>query len=113
MLNERTPVARFESQRNERNVCEEQSLWFGGRYNRQPTLAIRIAAIPLAGDSAITIARFRPSKVGGQSVGSMQDKRSDPDALFPLAAQCEIPPHVAQYLHGPNWGLFLYQRVPQ
>ena len=31
---------------------------FGGRYDRQRTLAIRIAAITLAGDSLITIARF-------------------------------------------------------
>ena len=34
----------------------------GGRYDRQRTLAIRIAAITLASDSAITIARFRSSK---------------------------------------------------
>ena len=33
---------------------------FKGRYDRQRTLAIRIAAITV--DSAITIARFRPSK---------------------------------------------------
>ena len=32
-------------------------------YELQRTLAIRIAAITLASDSAITIARFRPSKV--------------------------------------------------
>ena len=35
---------------------------FGGRDDRQRTPAIRIAAITLASDSAITIARFRPSK---------------------------------------------------
>ena len=34
-----------------------------GRYDRQRMLVIRIAAITLAGDSAITLARFRPSKV--------------------------------------------------
>ena len=33
-----------------------------GRYDRQRTLVIRIAAITLASDSAITIARFRPFK---------------------------------------------------
>ena len=33
------------------------------RYHRQQTLTIRIAAITLASDSAITIARFRPSKL--------------------------------------------------
>ena len=33
---------------------------FRGRYDRQRTLAIRIAAITLASASAITIARFRP-----------------------------------------------------
>ena len=38
------------------------SLFWGGRYDRQRTLAIRIAAVTLASDSAITIARFRPSK---------------------------------------------------
>ena len=37
-------------------------LCFGGRYELQRTLAIRIAAITLASDSAITLARFRPSK---------------------------------------------------
>ena len=35
----------------------------GGRYGRQRPLAIRIAMITLACDSAITIARFLPSKV--------------------------------------------------
>ena len=35
-------------------------LW--GGYDRQRTLAIRIAAITLASDSARTTARFRPSK---------------------------------------------------
>ena len=34
---------------------------FGGRCDRQRTLVIRIAAITLVSDSAITIARFRPS----------------------------------------------------
>ena len=37
---------------------------FRGRYDRQRTLAIRIAAITLASDSAIAIPRFRPSKTG-------------------------------------------------
>ena len=36
---------------------------FRGRYDCQRTLVIRIAAITLASDSAITIARFRPSKL--------------------------------------------------
>ena len=35
---------------------------FRGRYDRQRTLVIRIAAITLASDSAITLARFHPSK---------------------------------------------------
>ena len=64
MLNEWTPIARFESQHNERKVGEDSFLCFGGRYGRHRTLAIRIAAITLASDSAITIARFRPSKFG-------------------------------------------------
>ena len=37
-------------------------MFFRGRYDRQPTLAIPIAAITLASDSAITLARFRPSR---------------------------------------------------
>ena len=40
-----------------------------GRYDHQRTLVIRIAAITLASDSAITIARFRPSKFGRFSGG--------------------------------------------
>ena len=36
---------------------------FRGRYDRQRTLVIRIAAITLGSDSAIILARFRPSKV--------------------------------------------------
>ena len=38
------------------------SVFFRERYDRQWTLAIRIAAITLASDSATTLARFRPSK---------------------------------------------------
>ena len=41
-----------------------------GRYDRQRMLAIRIAAITLASDSAITIARFRPSKIVAQHYGT-------------------------------------------
>ena len=37
---------------------------FREAYDRQRTLVIRIAAITLASDSAITLARFRPSKHG-------------------------------------------------
>ena len=44
---------------------------FWGRYDCQRTLAIRIAAITLASDSAITLARFRPSKMERESVTSM------------------------------------------
>ena len=62
VLHQWTPIARFESQRNERRAYEDQILCFGGRYELQRTLAIRIAAITLASDSAITIARFGPSK---------------------------------------------------
>ena len=63
ILHQRTPIARFESQRNERRVYEDQILcFFGGRYDHQRTLVIRIAAISLASDSSTTIARFRSSK---------------------------------------------------
>ena len=41
---------------------------FRGRYDRQRTLVIRIAAITLASDSAITLARFRPSKLQSLAV---------------------------------------------
>ena len=43
---------------------------FGGRYDRQRTLAIRIAAITLASDSVIAFARFRPSKLSSLSTFS-------------------------------------------
>ena len=39
-----------------------KSCVFRGRYNRQPMLLIQIAATTLASDSAMTIARFHPSK---------------------------------------------------
>ena len=48
VLHQWTPIARFESQRNERRPYEDQILCFRGRYERQRTLAIRIAAITLA-----------------------------------------------------------------
>ena len=41
---------------------------FRGRYDRQRTLVIRIAAITLASDSAITLERFRPSKLSSDSL---------------------------------------------
>ena len=53
--------ARSESQHSERRVYEDSFLCFGGRYDRQRTLAIRTAAITFASDSVITIARLRPS----------------------------------------------------
>ena len=40
---------------------------FRGRYDRQRTLVIRIAATTLASDSALTLARFRPSKLRRQA----------------------------------------------
>ena len=63
MLHKWTPIARFQSQYNERKAYDDQFLCFGGRYERQRALVIRIAAVTLASDSAITIARFRPSKL--------------------------------------------------
>ena len=71
MLNERTTIARSESQHNECKVCENDFLCFGGRYDCQRTLAMRIAATTLASDSAITIARFRPSKFKTFSCNAM------------------------------------------
>ena len=65
ILHEWTPIARFESQRNEPRAYEDQIRCLGGRYELQRTLATRIAARTLASDSAITIARFRPSKERG------------------------------------------------
>ena len=44
------------TQRNERRVYEDRFLWFGEKYDCQRTLVIRMVAIPLASDSAITIA---------------------------------------------------------
>ena len=64
ILHQRTPIAQF-SNRNATNAGSTRTKYrvFRGRYDRQRTLVIRIAAITLASDSAITIARFRPSKV--------------------------------------------------
>ena len=51
--------------RAQRTHClEGPTSVFGGRYDCQRTLVIRIAAKTLASDSAITLARFRPSEVG-------------------------------------------------
>ena len=53
-----------DSNRNATNAGSTRTNFcvFRGRYDRQRTLVIRIAAITLASDSAITIVRFRPSK---------------------------------------------------
>ena len=73
MLNKWTPIARFESQHNERRVCEDSSLCgFGLRCDRQRTLAIRIAAIteksdfdphPQPQSSLLRIFRLQPGVV--------------------------------------------------
>ena len=64
ILHQWTPIVRSELQRNERRVYEDPILCFEGEtYDRERTLVIRIAAIILAGDSAKTRARFRPSKL--------------------------------------------------
>ena len=61
---QRTPIAEFEPRHNERRVCEGLIFCvFEGDMTASRTLAIRIAAITLGSDSAITIARFRPSKI--------------------------------------------------
>ena len=90
MLNERTPIARFESWHNERRVCENSFLCFRGRYDRQRTLAIRIAAITLASDSVITIARFHPSKNNTLPMFG-PDARSE--------SSFAVPPTLHAYLH--------------
>ena len=61
-LSQAIPQFHVERMLNERRVCEDKFLCFRGRYDRQRTLAIRIAAITLAGDSATTMASFCPSK---------------------------------------------------
>ena len=66
ILHQRTPIARFESQCNERRAYEDQILCVQGEIDPQRTLVIRIAAITLASDSAITLAWFRPSKHKGK-----------------------------------------------
>ena len=65
MLNENERQSRCDSNRSttKYRVNEDCFLCFGWRYERQQTLPIRIAAVTLACDSAITVARFRPSKV--------------------------------------------------
>ena len=47
MLHQRAPIARFEPQHNERRVYEDKFLYFGGRYDHQGTLVIRIAAMAI------------------------------------------------------------------
>ena len=53
-----------DSNRNATNAGSTRTTFcvFRRRYDRQRMLVIRIAAITLASDSAITLARFRPSK---------------------------------------------------
>ena len=60
---------------------------FWGRYEHQRSLAIRIAAITLASDSAITTARFRPSKVQNRLWG-FPESRSKAAFLPPF---CPYP----------------------
>ena len=69
MLHERPPIARFELQRNERRVSENQFCSLGGDMGPQRTLVTQIAAITLASDSVMTVAQFRPSKKGRQVRG--------------------------------------------
>ena len=57
ILHQRTPIARFESQ-----GLQGPNSALKGRSDRQRKLVLRITAITLASDSAITLARFRPSK---------------------------------------------------
>ena len=78
-LHQRTAIARFESP-VQRTVYQDQILCFRGRYDRQRTLVIRIAAMTLASDSAITLARFCPSK---DATCSTNDA---PDDLYPKDA---------------------------
>ena len=56
----------------------------GWRYDCQRTLAIRIAAITLASDSATTIARFRPSK------GDAQRQWLHKPAEWPIFQQLQL-----------------------
>ena len=71
MLHERTPpIAWSKSQHNEHRAYEDHFLWFWGRYDCKRTLLIRIAAITLAGDSAITVVRFCPSELLPSSTSS-------------------------------------------
>ena len=80
ILHQSTPIARFESQHNERGAYEDQILCFRERYELQQTLTIRIAAITLASDSATTIARFRPSKAGPKAC--LAPEVPEPDAIL-------------------------------
>ena len=61
-MNERQSRDSNRSTTNAGSMTTNFSVW-GGEYDRQRTLVIPIAAITLASDSAITIARFRPSKL--------------------------------------------------
>ena len=56
---------------------------FRGRSDHQRTLVIRIAAITLASDSAITLARFRPSKLLVQRYGETMHWQPDANTEYP------------------------------
>ena len=65
-IDEQTPIARFESQRNKRKVYEDNFLFVEWRYDPQRTLAIRIAAMILTSDRSMTTAQLCPSKVSAR-----------------------------------------------
>ena len=72
VLHQRMPIARFESQPNECRIYEDQILCFGGRYELQQTLAIRIAAITLVGE------RLRGNAIRGNRTESLRVENLPP-----------------------------------
>ena len=61
-----------------------------GRYDRQRTLVIRITGITLASDSATTIARFRPSKLGNMAGECLQTRFARHGSAQRAPKQCPM-----------------------
>ena len=79
-------------------LCEPISVFLWGRYERQRTLVIPIAATTIASDPAITIARFRLSVENEESARSFLHKvflRPPPPGRlpgYPPGHPRDIPP---------------------
>ena len=103
--NRQSPIASVQRTRSTLAGHSAVPRGFRGRYELQRTLAIRIAAITLASDSAITIARFRPSKLRTYVVGKCC-RHTGPDLTIRIGVKDRIAELLlSQYVLG-FWGPF-------